>query len=297
MADNIAISAGRRNKKKLWIVFSLTAGYMVAEALGGLLTGSLALLADAGHMLTDAGALGLALFAIRYAERAATPAKTYGYLRTEILAALANAVALLLISFFILYEAWQRIRQPPEVLAGPMLLVASLGLILNFVSMRMLTAAAGESLNAKGAYLEVLSDTLGSIGVIAASVIVLTTRWYFADPIIGAAIGLFIVPRTWTLLKDATHILMEGVPERIDVLALESAMLGVAGVVAVHDLHVWTLTSGWDSLSAHVTIEDGTQQGHILTDLQKLLKQTFEIEHATLQLEKKGAAPPESLSI
>lgn len=297
MPDNIAISAGRRNKKKLWIVFSLTAGYMIAEALGGVLTGSLALLADAGHMLTDAGALGLALFAIRYAERAATPGKTYGYLRTEILAALANAVALLLISFFILYEAWQRFRQPPEVLAGPMLIVASLGLILNFVSMRMLTAAAGESLNAKGAYLEVLSDMLGSVGVIVASVIVLSTGWYLADPIIGAAIGLFIVPRTWTLLKDATHILMEGVPERIDVLALESGMLGVAGVLAVHDLHVWTLTSGWDSLSAHVTIDDGTQQGRILTDLQKLLKQTFQIEHATLQLEEKGAPPLESLSI
>jgi cobalt-zinc-cadmium efflux system protein len=297
MPDNIAISAGRRNKQKLWIVFSLTAGYMLAEALGGVLTGSLALLADAGHMLTDAGALGLALFAIRYAERPATPGKTYGYLRTEILAALANAVALLLVSFFILYEAWQRFRQPPEVLAGPMLIVATLGLILNFVSMRMLTAAAGESLNAKGAYLEVLSDTLGSIGVIAASVIVLTTGWYLADPIIGAAIGLFIIPRTWTLLKDATHILMEGVPERIDVPALESAMLTVAGVLAVHDLHVWTLTSGWDSLSAHITIEDGTQQRRILIDLHRLLKQAFQIEHVTLQLEEKGAAPPESLAI
>ena len=296
MPDNIAISAGRRNKKKLWTVFGLTAGYMVAEALGGVLTGSLALLADAGHMLTDAGALGLALFAIQYAERAATPAKTYGYLRTEILAALANAVALLLISFFILYEAWQRFRRPPEVLAGPMLIVASLGLILNFVSMRMLTAAAGESLNAKGAYLEVLSDTLGSVGVIAASVIVLSTGWYLADPIIGAAIGLFIVPRTWTLLKDATHILMEGVPERIDVAALESAMLGVAGVMAVHDLHVWTLTSGWDSLSAHVTVGDGQQQGRVLADLQELLKQRFEIEHATLQVEEKGA-PRENLPI
>lgn len=296
MPGNIAISAGRKNKKKLWTVFSLTAGYMIAEALGGVLTGSLALLADAGHMLTDAGALGLALFAIRYAERAATPGKTYGYLRTEILAALANAVALLLISFFILYEAWQRFRQPPEVLAGPMLIVASLGLILNLVSMRMLTAAAGESLNAKGAYLEVLSDMLGSVGVIAASVIVLSTGWYLADPIIGAAIGLFIVPRTWTLLKDATHILMEGVPERIDVAALESAMLGVAGVVAVHDLHVWTLTSGWDSLSAHVTIEDGAQHGRVLAALQELLRQKFEIEHATLQLEEKGA-PRENLPI
>jgi len=296
MPENIAISAGRRNKKKLWIVFSLTTGYMVAEAVGGVLTGSLALLADAGHMLTDSGALGLALFAIRYAERAATPAKTYGFLRTEILAALANAVALLLISFFILYEAWQRFRQPPQVLAGPMLIVACLGLILNFVSMRMLTAAAGESLNAKGAYLEVLSDTLGSIGVIAASVIVLTTKWYLADPIIGAAIGLFIVPRTWTLLKDATHILMEGVPERIDLPSLESAMRGVAGVVVVHDLHVWTLTSGWDSLTAHVVVDNPTRQEQILAELQKLLKEQFQIEHTTLQLESTGRAQ-ENLSI
>lgn len=296
MPPPIALSAGRRNQKRLWIAFTLTSGYMFVEAVGGVLTGSLALLADAGHMLTDAGALGLALFAIRYAERAATPRKTYGYLRAEILAALANAVALLLMSFYILYEAWLRFRQPPEVLAGPMLIVALIGLILNFVSMRMLASAAGESLNAKGAYLEVLSDTLGSVGVIAASVIVLTTGWYLADPIIGAAIGLFIVPRTWTLMKDATHILMEGVPERLNLAALESAMRAVPGVVAVHDLHVWTLTSGWDSLSAHVVVDDAADQGRILTELQKLLKEKFEIEHTTLQLEEKGRAL-EGLSI
>lgn len=293
MPENIRISAGQKNKRKLWIAFGLTSGYMIAEALGGLLTGSLALLADAGHMLTDAGALGLALFAIRYAERPATPQKSYGYLRTEILAALGNAVVLLLISFYILYEAWQRFRKPPEVLGGPMLVVASIGLILNFISMRMLTSAAGESLNAKGAYLEVLSDTLGSVGVIVASVIVLTTRWYLADPIIGAAIGLFIVPRTWTLLKDATHILMEGVPERIDVAALESALRGISGVIAIHDLHVWTLTSGWDSLSAHVEIEDSAEHDCVLKELQRLLKDRFEIEHATLQLEKKGRVAEE----
>ena len=291
MPEPIALSAGRKNKKRLWIAFTLTSGYMFAEVAGGVLTGSLALLADAGHMLTDAGALGLALFAIRYAERAATPQKTYGYLRSEILAALANAVALLLISVYILYEAWLRFRKPPEVLAGPMLIVAVVGLILNFVSMRMLASAAGESLNAKGAYLEVLSDTLGSVGVIAASIIVLTTGWYLADPIIGAAIGLFIVPRTWTLMKDATHILMEGVPERIDRAKLETAMRGATGVVAVHDLHVWTLTSGWDSLSAHVTIEDGSQPGRILTELQSLLKENFQINHTTLQLEEKERAP------
>ena len=296
MAEIIPLSAGRKNKKKLWIAFALTAVYMAAEAVGGLLTGSLALLADAGHMLTDAGALGLALFAIQYAERAATPQKTYGYLRTEILAALINAIALLLISFFILYEAWQRFRQPPEVLGGPMLIVAAIGLIVNLVNMRMLASAAGESLNAKGAYLEVLSDMLGSVGVIAAGIIVLKTGWYRADPIIGAAIGLFIVPRTWSLLKDATHILLEGVPERIDVTSLESAMRSVNGVTAVHDLHVWTLTSGFDSLSAHVIVEDGVQPSRILSELEKLLKEQFQLEHLTLQLEEKGRAP-ESLSI
>lgn len=296
MGEMIAISAGQKNKGKLWIAFGLTAGYMAAEAAGGLLTRSLALLADAGHMLTDAGALGLALFAIHYAQRPATPQKTYGYLRSEILAALVNAVALLLISFFVLYEAWQRFQHPPEVLGGPMLIVAAIGLVVNLVNMRLLASAAGESLNAKGAYLEVLSDMLGSLGVIAAGLIVLKTGWYRADPIIGAAIGLFIVPRTWVLLKEATHILLEGVPEHIDIPSLESAMRRVPGVVGVHDLHVWTLTSGFDSLSAHVQIEHGAQPDDVLEELEKLLKKDFSLKHTTLQVEKKVCGP-ESLPI
>lgn len=287
MDANVARSAGLKNQRRLWIAFFMTSGYMVAESIGGILTGSLALLADAGHMLTDAGALGLALFAIRYAERPANPQKTYGYLRMEILAALANAIALLLISFFIVYEAWIRFWQPPEVSGGPMLIVAAVGLALNLVSMRMLASAAGESLNAKGAYLEVLSDALGSIGVIAAGLIVMKTGWYRADPIIGAAIGLFIVPRTWTLLKEATHILLEGVPTRINLPELESTMRAVTGVIAIHDLHVWTLTSGWDALSAHVTVEDPVQQRRILAELKTVLKEKFEVEHTTLQLEEK----------
>lgn len=291
MNESTAISAGQKNKKNLRTAFILTAGYMTVEAAGGWLTGSLALLADAGHMLTDAGALGLALFAIGYAERPANPQKTYGYLRTEIIAALANAIALLLISFYIVYEAWQRFNHPPEVLAGPMLIVASIGLTINLISMRMLTAAAGESLNAKGAYLEVLSDVLGSVGVIAASLIVMKTGWNRADPIIGAAIGLFIVPRTWSLLKDVTHILMEGVPARIKLPALEEAIRRIPGVVGIHDLHVWTLTSGWDSLSAHVVLEKGTPEEQTLTDLQKLLKEDFGIDHVTIQLEEKGREP------
>lgn len=296
MADNIAISAGLKNKRSLWIAFLLTSNYMIAEAVGGILTGSLALLADAGHMLTDAGALGLALFAIRYAERPASPQKTYGFLRTEILAALANSLALLLVSGYILYEAWSRFREPPEVQGAPMMIVATIGLVLNFVSMRMLASAAGESLNAKGAYLEVLSDTLGSVGVIVAGVIVMTTGWNLADPIIGAGIGLFIVPRTWTLLKDSVHILLEGTPARIDLAALETAVKSVKGVILIHDTHVWTLTSGWDALSAHVTVEDGAWQPRILTELQALLITDFQIEHVTLQLEEKDR-PPERWSV
>jgi cobalt-zinc-cadmium efflux system protein len=288
MEENVVVSAGRKNKKKLWIAFALTAGYMLAEILGGILTGSLALLADAAHMFTDAGALGLALFAIRYAERPATPQKTYGYLRTEILAALVNAVVLLLISLYVVYEAYQRFRHPPVVQGGPMLVVASLGLVFNFISMRILASAAGESLNAKGAYFEVLSDTLGSLGVILASLIVLKTGWYQADPLIGAGIGLFIVPRTWKLMSDAIHILMEGVPEHIDMPTLTAAMRSVEGVVAVQDLHVWTLTSGWDALSAHVVIEDVSSRGVVLSQLHKLLKDRFEIEHVTLQFDVRG---------
>ncbi|HJT70781.1 MAG TPA: cation diffusion facilitator family transporter [Terriglobales bacterium] len=296
MADSIALSAGRKNKKKLWIVFCLTTGYMLAETVGGLLTRSLALLADAGHMFTDAAALGLALFAIHFAERPATAEKTYGYLRTEILAALLNALALLLISFYILDEAWRRFQNPPAVMSTPMLIVASIGLMVNFAGMRMLSSAAGESLNAKGAYLEVLSDTLGSIGVIVASLVMLTTGWYLADPIIGAGIGLFIVPRTWSVLTDAVHILMEGVPERLDVKKIDSALRQIAGVRAVHDLHVWTLTSGLDSMSAHVQVEESADNDSVLSELQKLLKTEFQIEHTTLQLEK-GKSEPEGLSI
>lgn len=288
MSDAIALSAGRKNKRRLWVVFAMTTGYMFAEAFGGWITRSLALLADAGHMLTDAGALGLALFAIRFAEKPATAEKTYGYLRTEILAALLNALVLLLISFYILYEAWRRFQNPPQVMSTPMLVVASIGLIVNFIGMRLLAAAAGESLNAKGAYLEVLSDTLGSLGVIAASLIMLTTGWYLADPLIGAGIGLFILPRTWRVMKDAIHILMEGAPGHLDVREIEAAMCDIPGVRAIHDLHVWTLTSGLDALTAHVTVDQGRNQ-RVLAALQRLLRERFQIEHTTLQLEDGGS--------
>lgn len=280
------LSKAGKNKKNLVIVFGLTTAYMIAEAIGGLLTNSLALLADAGHMLTDAGALGLALLAIWFAGKPATREKTYGYYRAEILAALTNAVVLLFISFFILYEAWRRFQNPPEVMSLPMLIIAIIGLVINLIGMLLLAGGSAESLNVKGAYLEVLSDTLGSLGVIAASVIMLTTGWYLADPIISAGIGLFILPRTWTLLKQATHILLEGTPARIDQEAMEDAMNQVKGVKAVHDLHVWTITSGIDAMSGHVTVEDTSQGDGILAELQRVLRDQFEIEHTTIQLAK-----------
>lgn len=258
---------------------------MTAEVVGGLATGSLALLADAAHMLTDAGGLGLALFAIRFAERPATPQKTYGYLRTEILAALANAVVLLVLTIYILYEAYRRFVDPPEVIGGPMLAVAVVGLVVNLISMRLLAGGSSESLNVKGAYFEVLSDMLGSLGVIVAALIVMLTGWRLADPIVGAGIGLFIVPRTWGLLKQATHILLEGTPPEVDLGLLEQRLREIPGVIAVHDIHVWTITSGLDAMSGHVVVSDMGEAARILREARRGLAEGFNIDHVTIQLE------------
>uniref|UniRef100_UPI0021C68063 cation diffusion facilitator family transporter n=1 Tax=Microvirga sp. Mcv34 TaxID=2926016 RepID=UPI0021C68063 len=247
--------------------------------------GSLALLADAAHMLTDAGGLALALLAIRFAERPATPQKTYGYLRAEILSALANAVVLLLLTVYILYEAYQRFLAPPEILGGPMLAVAAVGLVVNLISMRLLAGGSSESLNVKGAYFEVLSDMLGSLGVIVAALVVLFTGWSLADPLIGAGIGLFIVPRTWTLLKQATHILLEGTPPEVDVSLLESKLRAIPGVNAAHELHVWTITSGIDAMSGHLVLADMADGARILRMARQVMTEEFGINHITIQIE------------
>jgi cobalt-zinc-cadmium efflux system protein len=280
-----------KNKRRLAIAFGLTTSYMIVEAVGGFAVNSLALLADASHMLTDAAALGLALFAMRYAERPATPQKSFGYYRVEVLAALANAVVLLLISFYILYEAWRRFSRPPEVTSWPMLIIATIGLMVNLVAVRLLAGSAGHSLNIKAAYLEVLTDTFGSIGAIAASIIMLTTGWYLADPIFGAAVGLFIIPRTWKMLKDTAHILMEGVPANVNLEVVQEEMLKISGVVMVHDIHVWTLTTGLDSMSAHVFVEDPKEGPGILNELHKMLSERFGISHTTIQIEDEKCSP------
>lgn len=278
-------TAAGRHKSRLQGALALTTSFMLIEVVGGLWTGSLALLADAAHMLTDAGGLALALIAIRFAERPATPQKTYGYVRMEVLSALTNAVVLLLLTTYILYEAYQRFLNPPEILSGPMLAVAVAGLAVNLVSMKLLSAGQSESLNVKGAYFEVLSDMLGSLGVIVAAGVVMLTGWTLADPIVGAGIGLFIVPRTWILLKQAVHILMEGTPPEVDIDLLERSLREIPGVTAVHDLHVWTITSGMDAVSCHLVVADMAEARKTLVSAREALAKRFGLTHATIQIE------------
>jgi len=261
---------------------------MAAEVVGGLLTGSLALLADAAHMLTDAGGLALALIAIRFAERPATPQKTFGYVRAEVLSATLNAVVLLLLTVYILFEAYERFRNPPQIIGGPMLAVAVVGLVVNLISMKLLAGGSSESLNVKGAYFEVLSDMLGSLAVIIAAAIVMMTGWNLIDPIIGAGIGLFIVPRTWGLLRQAIHILLEGTPPEVNVALLEERLRSIPGVIEVHDLHVWTVTSGLDAMSGHLVAEDTKRSDEILSSASLMLGNEFGLQHTTIQIESRA---------
>ncbi|MBB5637667.1 cobalt-zinc-cadmium efflux system protein [Pedobacter cryoconitis] len=282
------ISEASKNKGRLKIVLGFTLLYLIVEVIGGIMTKSLALLADAGHMLTDVGGLALALIAINYAERNATAERTYGYYRAEILAALANAVVLIGISFYILYEAYLRFLNPPEVQSKEMIIVAAIGLLVNIAGMVILRKSSGESLNMKGAYFEVLSDMLTSIGVIAAGIIMLTTGWYYADPLLSAGIGLFILPRTWILLKESIGILLEGTPKEVNMAGLRSSILEIEGVEGIHDLHVWVLTSGVNAMTAHIVLKEGVTGRLVLPVLQKHITENFKISHTTLQLEEPG---------
>lgn len=287
MSELLSVTA--KNRQSLWIVFGLTFTYFIVEVVGGLWTNSLALLADAAHMLTDVGGLGLALFAAWMSSKPATPAKTYGYYRVEILAALANAVVLFLMAFYILYEAYRRFREPSEVSSLPMLAVAVVGLVVNLIGIWLLRRAAKESLNMQGAFLEVVSDLLGSVGVIVAAGIMWATGWWYADPIFSVVIGLFILPRTWNLMMQAVNVLLEATPAHINLAEVEQAMLGVEGVAAVHDLHVWTITSGIEALSAHVVLAEGMEPqaaATLVARLAAVLEDKFKIDHSTIQVEQ-----------
>ena len=278
-------SATGRHKRPLQIAFGLTFLYMVAEIVGGLATGSLALLSDAAHMGTDVVGLGMALAAIHLASRPAPAHRTYGTYRLEVLAALANSALLFGVAGYVLYEAYQRLREPPEVLGVPMLVVAVVGLIVNLISFRLLVAGSKESLNVKGAFLEVLSDLLGSIGVIVAAGIIAVTDWRYADPIIGAGIGVFILPRTWKLASQAVRILIEAAPSGIDVDEVRARLLSLPGVADVHDLHVWTLTSGMDAASGHVVVAEGADNHDVLDRVSAVLADEYHVAHSTIQCE------------
>ncbi len=264
----------------------LTATYMVAEVIGGIASGSLALLADAGHMLSDACALGLALFAMWIAGRPAAKHRTYGFHRTEILAALANGAALVAVSGWIFVEAYQRFRDPAPVRSRLMLAIAAGGLVMNLVSLAVLSAGRSESLNMRGAWLHVLTDALGSVGAMGSAALIWGFGWTWADPVASVLIGLLVVHSAWALLKETVAVLMEHAPGHVDVDQLRDAMAAHERVDGVHDLHVWTITSGLVCLSAHVlTRASGAEQQSILTGLTRLVRERFGIHHVTIQIE------------
>jgi len=267
------------------IVLSLVVGYLAVEVAGGLLTNSLALLADAGHMLTDAAGIGLALLAIWFAGRPATPEKSFGYYRIEIFAAVVNAVILFGVAAFILYEAIQRFAAPPQVTGLPMLGVAVIGLGVNVVSMRLLHAGAQGSLNLRGAYLEVLGDFLGSVAVIVAGLVIILTGWTPIDPIASVVIAGLILPRTWALLREAVDILLQATPRGVDIDEVRRHILRARGVSDIHDLHAWTLTSGLNVVSLHAVMDPGADPALVLEELCACLTDDFDMEHSTIQLE------------
>ena len=290
MAHTHRPTAAARSRCRLATALGLTLAFLVVEVAGAWWTGSLALLADAGHMLTDAGGLALALFAIWIAGRPPTPEKTYGYYRAEILAALVNGLALLAVAGGILWEAYQRLLAPPPVRGGPMLAIAAAGLAVNLGALWLLRGDAAASLSVRSAYLEVLGDALSSVAVLGAAVAIMATGWTAADPLASGLIALFIVPRTWGLLRQAANILLEGTPAHLDVAEIEQAMRRVPGVRRIHDLHVWTLTSGMEAMSAHVVVDDVAESERLLGALHTVLHARFGIDHTTIQLEPEPAA-------
>ncbi|MFJ9211837.1 cation diffusion facilitator family transporter [Streptomyces sp. NPDC102264] len=283
---------------RLRIALAITVSVMVVEIIGGIASDSLALFADAAHMATDAVGLGMALLAIHFAARPADETRTFGFARAEILAALANCLLLLGVGGFLLYEAIERFIVPPETKGGLTIIFALVGMAANMVSLSLLMRGQKESLNVRGAYLEVLADTLGSLAVLVSAVVILTTGWQTADPIAGLLIGLMIVPRTVKLLRETLNVLLEAAPKNVDMNEVRAHMLALPGVADVHDLHVWTITSGMPVLSAHVVVDqdalDAVGHEKMLHDLQGCLGHHFDVEHCTFQLEPRGHAEHEA---
>jgi cobalt-zinc-cadmium efflux system protein len=282
------------SRRALGITLALTVSFTIAEVIGGLLTGSLALLADAGHMLSDNLSLGLALFAAWLAGRPETPEKSFGYKRAEILAALANGVTLVAISIWIFVEAFSRLREPPEIPGIPILIIATLGLVVNAAGVIVLSRSGSESLNVQGALRHVIADALGSIGVIFAALVIVLTGWRYADPLASVAIAALILASSWTLLRDSTNVLLEGTPRSIDAKAVGRRMAASDGVAEVHDLHIWEITSGFPALSAHVLVGRSEDCHARRRELEDLLAREYGISHTTLQVDHLGEHESES---
>jgi cobalt-zinc-cadmium efflux system protein len=315
--------------RRLKIVLSLSSVYLAAAAITVLLTGSLSLLSEAGHMLADVGGIALALFAANYSRKLPTPQRTYGFYRAEILASLLNSVVLVLLSIFILYEGFRRIFEPPVIPGFPIIVVASVGLAVNFICMSILSGGGihsvhahqhnhsdhdidypynsnnqknkndikcEENLNIKAAYLETLSDTLGAAGVIVAGTVILTSNFYLADPIVSIGLAIFMLPRTWAIIKKAVHILMEGSPANVSHEQVKNDLLQIKGVTGVFELHIWTITSGMNALSAHVVVIDTNRSQLILQEVNSLLERKFGITHATIQIERYHSDPTDGRS-
>lgn len=278
-------AARDRDQRALCRALAITTVYFVAELTGGVLTNSLALQSDAAHMFTDMIALGLGLFGVWIAGRPATESKTFGYYRAEILVALVNGVVLWLVVVVILWEAWQRLLAPPTVRGGGVLVLAAVGLLVNLAAARLLSGAATHSLSVRGALLHVTSDLLGSVGALISGLVIVTTGWLPIDPLASMVIAALILFSSWNLIREAVDILMEAVPRHIDLDALRRALEDVPGALEVHDLHVWSLTTGRYALSAHAVVEDGAPSDRVLGEMTRRLAERFDIDHATIQLE------------
>lgn len=284
--------------RRLWLVLVLTAAVLAAQAVGARVSGSLALLADAGHALTDVAGLGLALVAIRLAGRAATSRHTFGLVRLEVLAALANAIILFVVAALVVTEAVGRWQDPPDVRPGPMVAFAAVGLVVNVVGLLLLRDGARRSVNVRAAYLEVLGDGLGSLAVVAGGLLLAATGWALLDPLASLVVAALIVPRAWTLLRHVVHVLLEAVPDDVDVDEVRAHLARTPGVHSVHDLHVWTLTSGAPVMSAHVVVDDAVLTGAgpdaVLEALGGCLSDHFDVAHSTFQIESAAHAQHEA---
>lgn len=286
--------ASRRatNRKRLTIALALVATYMVAEVIGGLAANSLALLADAGHMLSDAAALGLSLFALWIADRPPTSRRTYGYHRAEILAALVNGVTLVVVAVLIFMEAWRRFSDPPAVQGSLVMGIATGGLLVNFVGLWLLNSGREESLNVRGAWLHMLTDALGSVGAILGGLLVWTMGWQWADPAVSVLIGILVIYSSWHLLSETVSVLMESAPSDLDVNAIRDEIAAVRGVAAVHDLHIWSITSGMVNLSAHLQATGARPHPDVLRDVHEMLRRRFGLAHCTVQIEREPLHEP-----